>query len=161
MEHDIQKLLENITLEYNHVNIKGVKLRLITSENIKNNTIVNGHAEFIKRALHNIYDNAISFSPNSSIIETSISLASSYLTITIADNGPGIKELNTENIFNRFYTFREPSDNATSIHSGLGLHIARQIIEAHQGNIRAENQIMNGKLVGAKFIVNLPISINN
>ena len=160
-EIDIQKLLENITLEYNRVNIKGVKLRLITSENIKNNTIVNGHAEFIKRALHNIYDNAISFSPNSSIIETSISLASSYLTITIADNGPGINELNTENIFNRFYTFREPSDDAISIHSGLGLHIARQIIEAHQGNIRAENQIMNGKLVGAKFIVNLPISINN
>ena len=41
-EIDIQKLLENITLEYNRVNIKGVKLRLITSENIKNNTIVNG-----------------------------------------------------------------------------------------------------------------------
>jgi signal transduction histidine kinase len=53
------------------------------------------------------------------------------------------------------------NDDTISTHSGLGLHIARQIIEAHKGNIRAENQIMNGKLVGAKFIVNLPISINN
>ena len=154
---DIQNLLENIILEYSDINNKNLDLKLIKSDNIRSNIFVNGHEEFIKRALHNIYDNAISFSPRDSVIETSISLASSYLTITISDNGPGIEELNTENIFNRFYTLRESSEDKTSTHSGLGLHIARQIIEAHKGNIRAENKIMSGKQYGAKFIVNLPI----
>ena len=158
---DIQNLLENIILEYSDINNKNLDLKLIKSDNIRSNIFVNGHEEFIKRALHNIYDNAISFSPNDNVIETSISLASSYLTITISDNGPGIEELNTENIFNRFYTLREPSEDRTSTHSGLGLHITRQIIEAHKGNIRAENRIMSGKQYGAKFIVNLPIVIKN
>ena len=130
-------------------------------DSINKTFYVNGHEEFIKRALHNIYDNAISFSPNDNTIETTISLASSYLTITIADNGPGIEELNTENIFNRFYTLREPNNLEATSHSGLGLHIARQIIDAHQGNIRAENQAGTNESNGAKFIVNLPIITEN
>ena len=69
-----------------------------------------------------------------------------------------IKELNIENIFNRFYTFREDNEKTLSTHSGLGLHIARQIIEAHKGNIRAENQINEGRVMGAKFIINLPVN---
>jgi two-component system sensor histidine kinase ChvG len=120
--------------------------------------LINGHEEFLKRALHNIFDNAVSFSKIDGTVETNLSLASSYLTITIADNGPGIKELNTENIFNRFYTFREDNEKTITTHSGLGLHIVRQIIDAHKGNIRAENRINEGRIIGAKFIINLPIN---
>ena len=158
---DIQKLLENIILDCSNINTKNLDFKLIKSHNINKTFYVNGHEEFIKRALHNIYDNAISFSPNDNTIETTISLASSYLTITIADNGPGIEELNTENIFNRFYTLREPNNLEATSHSGLGLHIARQIIDAHQGNIRAENQAGTNESNGAKFIVNLPIITEN
>ena len=158
---DIQKLLENIILDCSNINTKNLDFKLIKSHNINKIFYVNGHEEFIKRALHNIYDNAISFSPYDNTIETTISLASSYLTITIADNGPGIEELNTENIFNRFYTLREPNNLEATSHSGLGLHIARQIIDAHQGNIRAENQAGTNESNGAKFIVNLPIITEN
>lgn len=158
---DIQKLLENIISDCSNINTKNLDFKLIKSHNINKTFYVNGHEEFIKRALHNIYDNAISFSPNDNTIETTISLASSYLTITIADNGPGIEELNTENIFNRFYTLREPNNVEATSHSGLGLHIARQIIDAHQGNIRAENQAGTNESNGAKFIVNLPIIAGN
>ena len=156
-----EKLLENTILDCSNINTKNLDFKLIKSHNINKTFYVNGHEEFIKRALHNIYDNAISFSPNDNTIETTISLASSYLTITIADNGPGIEELNTENIFNRFYTLREPNNLEATSHSGLGLHIARQIIDAHQGNIRAENQAGTNESNGAKFIVNLPIITEN
>ena len=135
-----------------------LNFELISSDNFNGSIFINGHEEFLKRALHNIYDNAVSFSEIGGIVETNLSLASSYLTITIADNGPGIKELNTENIFNRFYTFREDNEKTLSTHSGLGLHIARQIIDAHKGNIRAENQINEGRVMGAKFIINLPVN---
>ena len=155
---NIQILLKKVVLEYNGIKNKNLNFKLISSDNFNDNIFINGHEEFLKRALHNIYDNAVSFSTKDGIVETNLSLASSYLTITIADNGPGIKELNIENIFNRFYTFREDNEKILSTHSGLGLHIARQIIEAHKGNIRAENQINEGRVTGAKFIINLPIN---
>ena len=154
----MQKLLKDVISEYTEINNKDLNFKLISSDNFSENIFINGHEEFLKRALHNIYDNAVSFSFLDGIIETNMSLTSNYLTITIADSGPGIKELNTENIFNRFYTFREGNEKKTYTHSGLGLHIARQIIDAHKGNIRAENQIKDGRVTGAKFIVNLPIN---
>ena len=153
---DIRALLKEVILECSEINKKNLNFKIISSDNFSDNIFINGHEEFLKRALHNIYDNAISFSPDNGVIETSVSIASNYLTITFADNGPGIKELNIENIFNRFYTLRENNDKIISTHSGLGLHIARQIIGVHKGNIRAENQISDGRVKGAKFIVNLP-----
>ena len=56
------------------------------------------------------------------------------------------------------YKRQEDNEKTVSTHSGLGLHIARQIIDAHKGNIRAENQINEGRVMGAKFIINLPIN---
>ena len=153
---DIRELLKEVILECSEINKKNLSFKLICSDNFTDNIFINGHEEFLKRALHNIYDNAISFSHDDGVIETSVSIASNYLTITFADNGPGIKELNTENIFNRFYTLRENNEKIISTHSGLGLHIARQIIGVHKGNIRAENQMNDGRVRGAKFIVNLP-----
>jgi two-component system sensor histidine kinase ChvG len=156
---NIQDLLKNIINEYKDINHKQLNFKLIQDNNINNNIVVRGHEEFIKRAIHNIYDNAISFSVDKGTIETTLSVASNYVTLAISDNGPGITELNIENIFNRFYTYRNASNEFSSTHSGLGLHIARQIIETHKGNIRAENLSKNNLLSGSRFIINLPIII--
>tara|TARA_B110000858_G_scaffold14349_1_gene14489 strand:- start:235 stop:870 length:636 start_codon:yes stop_codon:yes gene_type:complete len=156
---NIQDLLKNIINEYKDINHKQLNFKLIQDNNINNNIVVRGHEEFIKRAIHNIYDNAISFSVDKGTIETTLSVASNYVTLAISDNGPGITELNIENIFNRFYTHRNASNEFSSTHSGLGLHIARQIIETHKGNIRAENLSKNNLLSGSRFIINLPIII--
>jgi two-component system sensor histidine kinase ChvG len=63
---------------------------------------------------------------------------------------------NLETVFERFYTSR-PKGAAFGGASGLGLSIARQIIEAHGGKIHAENRLgEGGAIVGARFVVALP-----
>lgn len=74
----------------------------------------------------------------------------------IDDDGPGVPSENLESIFERFYTSR-PKGAAFGGHSGLGLSIARQIVEAHHGRISAENRDgPDGAIAGARFIVTFP-----
>ena len=109
-------------------------------------------------AIKNIIDNAISFSPKPGIIKVLLSSTSNYLSIAIVDEGPGIKEPDMKRIFERFYSLRE-EDNKS--HSGLGLNIAKQIVDAHEGSISVDNVIEENVIKGAKFIVNLPqVNIN-
>ena len=112
----------------------------------------------INIAIKNIIDNAISFSPKPGIIKVLLSSTSNYLSIAIVDEGPGIKEPDMKRIFERFYSLRE-EDNKS--HSGLGLNIAKQIVDAHEGSISVDNVIEENVIKGAKFIVNLPqVNIN-
>ncbi len=63
-----------------------------------------------------------------------------------------------EAIFERFYSER-PSKEKFGTHSGLGLSISKQIVEAHGGTIRAENITgEDGSVAGARFIVRLPVA---
>ena len=76
--------------------------------------------------------------------------------LSVEDEGPGIPEANLEHIFDRFYSER-PSGESFGQHSGLGLSISRQIVEALHGQISAENRRdLSGKVAGARFIVRLP-----
>jgi two-component system, OmpR family, sensor histidine kinase ChvG len=78
------------------------------------------------------------------------------VVVQVDDDGPGIPPDNLESVFERFYTSR-PKGAAFGNHSGLGLSIARQIVEAHNGKIRAENRVgPGGHVQGARFTVALP-----
>jgi two-component system sensor histidine kinase ChvG len=77
------------------------------------------------------------------------------IVIQVDDDGPGIPPENLETIFERFYTSR-PKGAAFGGNSGLGLAIARQIVEAHGGRIWADNRSADGKVTGARFTVALP-----
>jgi len=82
------------------------------------------------------------------------------LVISVSDQGPGIPPDNLETIFQRFYTSR-PKGTAFGGNSGLGLSIARQIIEAAAGRIYAENRAPgNSQGEGARLIVELPVSLS-
>jgi two-component system sensor histidine kinase ChvG len=76
------------------------------------------------------------------------------VVVTVEDDGPGLPEEKLEQIFERFYSDR-PDDEAYGDHSGLGLAISRQIVEAHGGRIWAENR-REAAPRGARFIVELP-----
>ena len=74
----------------------------------------------------------------------------------VEDEGSGIPENSTARIFERFYSER-PEGEQFGTHSGLGLSISRQIVDAHGGAIRAENRTDRmGNVIGACFIVTLP-----
>jgi two-component system sensor histidine kinase ChvG len=76
--------------------------------------------------------------------------------ISIEDDGPGIPETNLEQVFDRFYSER-PKGEKFGQHSGLGLSISRQIIEALRGQILAENRRgIGNRVLGARFVVRLP-----
>ncbi len=112
----------------------------------------------IGQVFRNLIDNARSFSPADGEVRVSLSRARNRLIATIDDDGPGIPAENLETIFERFYTSR-PKGRAFGGNSGLGLSIARQIVEAHGGELKAENRTDTaGHVIGARFTVDLPES---
>ena len=112
----------------------------------------------------NIINNAISFSPPQTKItmraERVIKSYGDFIRVTIEDEGPGIPEENLASIFDRFYTDRsinvKKDKNILLTHSGLGLSISKQIVEAADGRIWAENCYKNNLISGAIIIIELP-----
>ena len=108
------------------------------------------------QVLRNLVANASSFSPANGKIVLAAREATPWIEITVEDEGPGIPSAKLEHIFNRFYTERPPGEQFGR-HSGLGLSISRQIVEALKGTISAENCFgPTGAITGACFTVRLP-----
>jgi len=108
------------------------------------------------QVLRNLIGNAHSFSPPRGRILVRVKDAEPVVEISVEDQGPGIPEANLEHIFDRFYSER-PHGEKFGQHSGLGLSISRQIVEALHGQLSAENvRGPAGNVLGARFIVRLP-----
>jgi two-component system sensor histidine kinase ChvG len=109
------------------------------------------------QVLRNLIGNAQSFSPPRGRIVVRVRTAGDLAELCVEDDGPGIPDANLEHIFDRFYSER-PKGESFGQHSGLGLSISRQIVEALHGQISAENRRdATGRVMGARFIVRLPI----
>lgn len=108
------------------------------------------------QVLRNLIGNAQSFSPPGGAIRLALRECPDDIEISVADEGPGIPEAKLEHVFDRFYSER-PQGERFGQHSGLGLSISRQIVEALKGKISAENRRdPTGKILGARFTVHLP-----
>ncbi len=151
---NIRELLDELIHNYKENVSNKLNIKFFANEN--QNLLVNGQKSFLYQAFDNIIMNAASFSPSGGIIEIVLSSTENYLSVSISDEGPGIKDPNIKRIFDRFYSFRD--NKSDQGHSGLGLSIAKQIIDAHDGYISADNVIEGGNIMGAKFIVNLPLA---
>ena len=115
-----------------------------------------GLEDRLVQVLRNLIGNAQSFSPPRGRIVVRVRDAGTLAELSVEDEGPGIPEANLEHIFDRFYSER-PKGESFGQHSGLGLSISRQIVEALHGQISAENRKdAAGKVIGARFIVRLP-----
>lgn len=112
--------------------------------------IVLGYDSRLAQVLNNLIDNAVSFSPEGGKVTVLISTTEETVTISVTDEGPGIRG-DISRIFQRFYTDR-PEGESFGDHSGLGLAISKQIIEAHGGRIVAQNRTDRS---GAQFTVTL------
>jgi len=162
-------LLETLVEVYNMTKKEGdpsVVLDLPTSS--RGEFLIWGLEGSLGQVFRNLLDNAKSFSPRNSKIwiraRTMRRDRRRYVVVQVEDQGPGIPQANLTDIFERFYT--ERLDRADfGKHSGLGLSICQQIVEAHGGTIRAENRqhindggIKPNNVSGARFVVTLPVS---
>jgi two-component system sensor histidine kinase ChvG len=124
--------------------------------------LVVGREGPLGQVLRNLIDNARSFSPPGGSVTLSLTRgAQRAVVVRVEDQGPGVPADNLESIFERFYTQRprasEERRSSFGGHSGLGLSIARQIVEVHGGVIRAENRLgEGGEILGARFLISLP-----
>jgi two-component system sensor histidine kinase ChvG len=125
----------------------------------QDNFTVPGVEGRLGQVLRNLLANAASFSPPGGEVALTLSRRGNLARLTVDDDGPGLPEDKLEAVFERFYTER-PAAEAFGEHSGLGLSISRQIIDAHDGLIRAENRVDEaGVRRGARFIVELPAAV--
>lgn len=117
--------------------------------------IVSGHDGRLVQVFDNLIQNALSFSPPGGVVTITCRRNGPMIETVVEDEGPGIPEHALERVFERFYTDRP--DQGFGQHSGLGLAISRQIVEAHGGVIRAGNRPgRDGASGGARFSVALP-----
>ena len=117
----------------------------------KGNAVVNGHESRLAQVFANLIDNAVSFSPEGGVVTVALSTDADDITVTVSDEGRGITG-DFGKIFQRFYTDR-PDTESFGDHSGLGLSISKQIVDAHKGTIRASNRADRS---GALFTIVLP-----
>jgi len=158
---DLTTLLTEIVGVY-EAGRKAGEPRIVFATPDGDHIMVTGRDGPLGQVFRNLIDNARSFSPSGGDVR--ITLARDTVDperparVRIDDDGPGIPPENLETVFQRFYTAR-PRGTAFGANSGLGLSIARQIIEAHGGVIRAENRLGGGgETEGARFEVALPLS---
>jgi two-component system sensor histidine kinase KdpD len=105
-------------------------------------------AGLIEQVLSTLVSNAALYSPEGTVIEVMATRAESSLRFVVADCGPGLKAGDEQRVFDKFY--RSASAPAGGI--GLGLSIARRLVEAHGGELTAANRTEGG----ARFVVKLP-----
>lgn len=122
--------------------------------------IVSGMEDRLVQVLRNLISNAVSFSPSlrdkpDASIRITTERQGQWVVLTIDDDGPGIPAGKEQAIFNRFYTER-PEAEEFGRHSGLGLSISKQIVEAHGGTLTAQTLTNpDGTPKGARFTVRL------
>lgn len=129
-----------------------VRLESVTHEP----TVVNGIEDRLVQVVRNLIANADTFSPKDGTIRITLGREDGWVWFTVDDDGPGISPGKEEAVFDRFYTSR-PEGEKFGTHSGLGLSISKQIIDAHEGQITAMNRRgATGDVTGARFRVRLP-----
>lgn len=133
---------------------RGVRFRLDVPED--DDLLVRGLEDRLVQVIRNLIGNALSFSPPGGTITLRGTREGGMVVVAVEDEGPGIPPGKEKAIFDRFYTER-PQGEKFGTHSGLGLSISQQIVEAHRGTIAAGNRRdESGRILGAVFTVRLP-----
>ena len=138
---NLMKIILNVVEDFRQDLInQNKRIDILTNFSDKNekNYFIVGIENRLEQVIANLLDNAISFSADQQKIEIELTETSNNLVMTIKDQGPGFTEASTQKIFKRFYSNR-PSKFGE--HSGLGLNIAKNIVELHKGAIAASNRI--------------------
>ena len=154
---DLRRLASDVVALYQATVRPGEPRVVLQAPELGEPMLVSGQEGALGQVLRNLIDNARSFSAPDGEVRLSLERARGQVKVIVDDDGPGVPTENLETIFQRFYTSR-PKGAAFGGNSGLGLSIVRQIVQAHDGHVRAENRPgeTEGDVAGARFVVTLP-----
>jgi signal transduction histidine kinase len=113
-----------------------------------------GDDDRLAQVFTNLVDNAIKFTPPGGQVVVRCERSGDRAVVLVQDSGPGIAKGDLERIFERFYQADKARQGGGRRGAGLGLAICREIVEAHGGDLRAENTPQGGAL----FTVRLPLA---
>lgn len=145
---NIKELIESITERFKSVSNKK-HIKFIT--NLEDMTLIVDKEKFTQ-ALSNIISNSIKYSNQNGVVEVNTKRNNAKLEITIKDNGIGIPSNDLPFVFDRFYRVDKSRSDGESI--GIGLTIAKKIIEAHNGQILLDSKL--NKYTLFRIIMPLP-----
>ena len=158
---DLANLLKTVTASANDLDREDAVKVVLTFEGGSSNAfLAPGHDSRLGQVINNLIDNARSFSPPGGTVRVMCRRLKGTVEIVVDDDGPGINPDAMEKIFERFYTDRPHQGFGQN--SGLGLSISQQIVEAHGGELRAENRTgpadpdEPARVCGARFTARLP-----
>jgi len=103
------------------------------------------------QVLVDVLDNAIKYSPKDSLIEVGVSQTPGHFILSVSDRGIGIPPEELDRVFDKFHRLSRESNDAPPGGAGLGLAIAKGIVEAHGGRIWAEGREGGGTIVTASL----------
>jgi len=149
---DMGALLRSVVRDWEpHARQRGVRVAFARPR--AGTATVPGVPGRLARAVGNLLDNAIGFSPEGGLVELGVTRVHDEVVIRVEDEGPGVPAAARAAIFERFHTDR-PDGQDWGRHSGLGLSIARTIVEGHGGTLAVEER--PGGRSGAGFTIRLP-----
>jgi two-component system sensor histidine kinase CreC len=112
---------------------------------------VDGDPLLLRRAVGNLIDNAIDFSPEGGVIQIALTRKGRRVDIGIRDRGPGIPDFADAKVFEKFFSLARPHTQRKS--TGLGLAFVKEIAELHSGRV----SLTNAEGGGALAVLNLPV----
>jgi two-component system sensor histidine kinase ChvG len=116
---------------------------------IQPKVMISANEEMVETVVENLFDNAVSFSPEGSSIGVRLELRDGMAELLIGDSGPGVDAETLDRMFDRYFSLRPGGDGQP--HFGIGLWVARRNVEALGGTIIAENRAPNGLLLRVKL----------
>jgi signal transduction histidine kinase len=148
---DIARLIEQTVASWQpRVAAKEISLSLDLPDNLPQVSI---DWQRISQVLHNLLENAVTHTPKRGTINVAATTQDDKIEVRVSDTGEGISAEDLPNIFERFYRVDKSRARATG-GSGLGLTIAKRLVEAHGGKIAVESEL--GK--GSSFSFTIPIA---
>ena len=124
----------------------------ITFTGPEQSAFVVGDGPRLEQVLFNLLSNAVKYSPDGGLVSVAVAVNSNEIRITVADQGMGISVAAQAHLFEPFYRAHDSEYQTTGF--GLGLYIAKEIVERHQGTITVESS----EGIGSTFTVVLPVA---
>jgi signal transduction histidine kinase len=146
LDHVVQEVVEEMQEA-----AKRKRIRLV-EQNAANLPPVAADKGLIRRAITNLVDNAIRYSPERTSVIISTILEADFLRVVVEDRGYGIDRSEHEKIWQKFYRVSRDGQNKEEESTGLGLALVKEIVEQHGGNVGVESEV--GK--GSRFSFTIP-----